>query len=601
MLLALRALALLRVLEAAVSRDLAETALQNCTGASCASIIVLQRRGRQLPQEALPGGEPLQNFDEVTVEFKADEPISNVLLRLPERQQCSEDGLNCTGYSFRISEEGGCFLRKASEEVLPSDKSTKASDVVGLGQVAECSVDNDRGNGNSEPVPKRSVASLTLVASEVGKWHFFTIMLRTAARTPSGKDVLGNLANEFQVVLKSAQGDLLGAQAYAAKDIHPAWVCGYTPWVLSSTCTARCGGGQRFSTRSKLHEPPPGYDPWLLVNCDQVISKTEPCNEIPCDVDCELGDWVAWADGPCSRSCGGGVEVQRRRVTTSPVGNGLPCPAWTDPQRVRYNVCSAQPCPGRCETVDAHSLAESSRCSRYCGGGKRSLLFPTARKDAGYAQAACALQGEEDCNAEPCADLNFFPALDAIPTAGDWFQVAVVFYIEDLAEALQLTAPQGFEVASNSAGACLLVEHNLPRLRNCTVQNMSKVLLSMRNPLEPRAPGKEEPKQYSLLFWVKHPKDCEGGVDSNGVCHGKEGRFWELQIHSVFPALQATVRGDYEVYQKGVQVRRAPKPQVSPPTVPGSLMAVAVRGKRSRHHERSSERLALHARSDQAA
>merc|ERR1719410_953791 len=138
-------------------------------------------------------------------------------------------------------------------------------------------------------------------------------------------------------------------------------------------CSANCGGGKRFSVRKLLHPPPKGYDQSLLVSCDEGTQKTEPCNEVVCDVDCQLGDWVEWADGPCSATCGGGIEVQRRRVIVGPSGNGQKCPKVSDPHRVRYKECNNHTCEPRCEALGAlwnsteREMIMKGPCSERCG------------------------------------------------------------------------------------------------------------------------------------------------------------------------------------------------------------------------------------------
>mmetsp|Transcript_141614 Transcript_141614/g.394792 ORF Transcript_141614/g.394792 Transcript_141614/m.394792 type:complete len:614 (+) Transcript_141614:27-1868(+) len=553
---------------------------RSCRAGCCLAVRVLQRHGRPSFQQG--GGaeakgalqqDPSQQYDEVTVEYRACEPAATLALRLPERQQCDGDNSKCTGYVFRQTTDGGCFLRKSRSQVLPDATHVKAVDLVSSGRLTGCSVDNTRGDGtDSSPTPKRSTAILSFQAPHARSqrqpsWEFFTILVQNPPRTPTGKDVLGNVANAFQLVLKSNNGTVLGSAAYAAKEIRSAWFCSYTGWVRTSPCTAKCGGGLRYSVRKLLHPPPKGYDPALLVNCDQGTRKSEPCNEMECAVDCKLGDWVGWADGPCTASCGGGVEVQRRRVIEAASGGGKPCAHWSHASRVRYRPCNPDACPLRCEELSQQHLGNRSglvvpllgACSEPCGGGMRPALVPAARKDPGSPEATCAHHSFDVCNVAECKAFNLLPGRpDLPPRVGQWFDLQVVFFLSDLASTLELRAPPGFELGQ---GKCLLVEHNMPRLRSCKVMKVSSgkqmAVFDFRNPLEPHRFERGDTK-YKVRLWVKNPKDCPQGVDPEGVCLGE--RAWTLTARSHLPAaLWESVSASYEVLQAGASVYRRGK------------------------------------------
>jgi len=574
---------------------------RSCGPEGCISVRVLQRHGH--PPLSGPGGgdqapledskaevseaDLLRTYDEVTVEVWSEVPVATVVLRLPERQQCKSvgDGSTCTGYTFRASADKGCYLRRARTPALPDNPQVNATDIVGGGKLARCTVDNTRGDGTS-PTPKRSTAVLMIPPSsgEDGParqpgWQFFTILVRNPPTTPQGRDVLGNLANAFQVVLKNGHSTVLGSVAYAAVEIRNEWVCGHTDWVRSSVCTARCGGGLRYLTRKLLHPPPAYFEPSLLVNCNLALSKTEVCNDHPCDVDCELGDWTPWADGPCSKSCGGGMEVQRRPIAVGRAGNGRVCAHWTDSARVRYKVCNPQPCPTRCELGSADFPGPSPSagseaggvatapvaaplmvpgvCSEPCGGGKRLLLEPSLRKDLGYPAARCANRSEEACNEAPCPALAFYPGqVHDLPVLGRWHDLAVVFRLEDLATSMILQAPSGFTLGREEGGhACLLMEHNLPRLRGCSVTTGERdtAVFDFMNPLEPNIPGRRCVQKYQIRLWVKHPRRCPAGDQQHQdrLCPevSSGAGAWTLTISSSHePFLRESLSGGYQLH-----------------------------------------------------
>lgn len=317
-------------------------------------------------------------------------------------------------------------------------------------------------------------------------------------------------------------------------------------------------------TRRLLHAPPPGLDPVLLVNCQKTLNKTESCNTDTCEIDCELGDWTL--DGTCSRTCGGGVQTERRHALIGPLGGGKPCAGWSDESRVRYTACNTKPCPAVCENheekaaLDTTNAAEKGlivgSCSEPCGGGRRTVTVPAVRKDFGEV-GDCGSVKEEECNTQPCRDIEFLQAQSWLwPEVGKWYLVSLVFTVKEIVESLELQAPPDFQLAAaGSQDACLLMEHNFPRLSKCTlVQGRNKdsgpvMALNFSNPLEPQLLQKDV--WYNMQFWVKHPQGCSMGIDpDSGVCKGRPGeRDWVLTIHDDFPeTLIESTTGSYEIY-----------------------------------------------------
>jgi len=539
---------------------------RSCVKGCCLLVSVLQRHTRPTFQKA---GSSIKDshFDEVTVEFKPCDRVATMELRLPERQQCegAAESSRCTGYSFRQTGNGGCYLKRSRVQALPSNQEIKAIDVVSAGHLTDCAVDNHVGDGGlAVATPKRSRASLDLQApvikGEAPPWQFFTILVQNPPRTPEGKDVLGNVANSFQIVLKSDNGTVLGSVAYPAKEIRSMWFCSYSDWVLTSPCTAKCGGGLRYKVRKRLHPPPPDYDPAMLNNCDEQLSASEPCNQIECDADCKLGDWVRWGDGECTATCGGGWETQRRLVIEGPSGNGKPCPHWsTEGVRVRYKPCNIHACEPRCEKaaeqyIHNYSLRMETSCTVPCGGGTRAVLFPASRKETGIPDARCAVEHRSACNTKPCQTLNLFPGKPSLlPWAGHWFDLSIVFFLSDLTDALELHPPVGFDLGK---GKCKLIEHNLPRMKSCMVTsldgNQQMATFEFFNPLEALRDGKGN-VMYKMRIWVKHPTDCPGGVTPEGICRGGEGeRDWSLIVRTDLPTtIWETISAGYEIYQPG--------------------------------------------------
>jgi hypothetical protein len=185
--------------------------------------------------------------------------------------------------------------------------------------------------------------------------------------------------------------------SFEALEIQQVWVCSYSPWFVTTPCTADCGGGFRTRVRRKLHANPEGYNPKLLKSCDENIEEHESCNTQECDwlavsdifhfpqhiwnydnydpqelhvfqlrpgdVDCQLSEWTPWANGECSRSCGNGIMGERRNVVMGPKGNGKKCPPWSaEGERVRVVPCNPDPCPASCteSSLDFQEMVKDS-------------------------------------------------------------------------------------------------------------------------------------------------------------------------------------------------------------------------------------------------
>jgi len=75
--------------------------------------------------------------------------------------------------------------------------------------------------------------------------------------------------------------------------------CKVSDWSAWSDCSKKCGGGVRESTLRILTQSGVGGK-----QCPAITKRTEKCNEQPCPIDCEVGQWSEWSD--CSTRCGGG-------------------------------------------------------------------------------------------------------------------------------------------------------------------------------------------------------------------------------------------------------------------------------------------------------
>lgn len=157
-------------------------------------------------------------------------------------------------------------------------------------------------------------------------------------------------------------------------------------WVDQGNCSASCGGGRQGQVRSVLVPPAHGGA------CSQPLYRTVPCNSQTCPADCVLGPWKDASK--CSETCGGGgTKVQRRDVLT-PAAEGGTCAA-----RERIVPCNEQACPVDCTLGP---WEDDGVCSKSCGGGfqlqSRVLLSP-----ARHGGQCPPRQRRVACNSQPCA------------------------------------------------------------------------------------------------------------------------------------------------------------------------------------------------------
>jgi len=530
---------------------------------------VIQKNGRasvpglkdSLGPDVLSEKDLLNVYDEVQVVFTLNDDTHSIELELPPE------------YKFAEKAEGdsaALFLSSGNKHL--NGESAEANDIVSAGIISRVRLvsDGPKQKAIVELDPEK-VKELRAKYEKEGKdasqdvFQYFTIMIENPKETPPSSE------NQFQVTVKNRKDEELEKARQPGLQLKQPWVCSYSAWKKHSTCTARCGGGFRYETRKLLNPPPSKVDKALLVNCNEELSRREACNKHPCEMDCHLGEWIRWSDGPCSASCNGGWEVQRRHVVHAATSGGEACPSWNGPERVRYLPCNTDACPEHCEVAESKSAVLgvfgdphlnpavgvkspdiiSDSCSRYCGSGtlKISSLIHKTLKHSGD---ACESSHTEQCNEEPCGAFDFFPARPGhLPEVGKWYEVVMLFVLKDMADTITIEPPPDFEIFHDEDRTCYIVEHDLPRLRECEILEKSNVArLSFSNPLEPQLPNKEFPAQYGLRLWVKSPKTCDTTADD--ICSlTSERKTWTMTIRADFPQQTLDVEqihGGYDIY-----------------------------------------------------
>jgi len=155
--------------------------------------------------------------------------------------------------------------------------------------------------------------------------------------------------------------------------------CEWNDWQIG-VCSEECGGGLRTNTRTPKVEADHGGE-----ECQGSSSITESCNVHECPVDCQWGNWI---HGECSKTCGGGVQINQRKKITEALFGGEECVGdATEEKECNVQECSSLivTCPpenpycptyvhyyGRfCEDTPANQwfIGEESRyaCRKSCG------------------------------------------------------------------------------------------------------------------------------------------------------------------------------------------------------------------------------------------
>lgn len=193
-------------------------------------------------------------------------------------------------------------------------------------------------------------------------------------------------ANSLIETFKDDTG-LLGYNSFmnAIDDATPQ-DCVSSPGDDFGPCSQTCGGGVQVKEPKIITPPTRGGKPCLPP-------EIRPCNvDVPCPIDCEVDTgkpWVEWSS--CSAECGGGTQTRAANVKTLPAHGGKSCP----PDEVR-------PCNlGECKTNCQYSWGEWQACDRPCGGGNQKR-FPTILVPPTGEGKACPEPQSRPCNSQPC-------------------------------------------------------------------------------------------------------------------------------------------------------------------------------------------------------
>lgn len=209
-------------------------------------------------------------------------------------------------------------------------------------------------------------------------------------------------------------------------------------WTDWGGCSKPCGGGKQYRWRTVLSpsEFDGMACPHLSEqkDCNLGACLTEQTNLQP--IDCILSDWSSWSD--CSATCGGGRQFRTRTILQPSENAGIACPPQSllrEERECNTDNCPPAPVPRDCKLSD---WSEYSACSVTCGGGKMTKTR-TILEIAANGGKPCPPESDlvfyADCNTAACfmsklilavnAEFSLiqFKNLPSITTTGEWYVV----------------------------------------------------------------------------------------------------------------------------------------------------------------------------------
>ncbi|ESN92609.1 hypothetical protein HELRODRAFT_164684 [Helobdella robusta] len=164
-------------------------------------------------------------------------------------------------------------------------------------------------------------------------------------------------------------------------------------WRDWSSCSITCGGGRQIRTRECN---PPKYGG---LDCPGDNTMEKFCNDEPCPVDGQWGEWTRWI---CSVTCGSG-EAIRKRDCTAPANGGSSCKGLLEER----DQCNMSVCPTPAEWSPWSAW---SRCSATCGFGNRKRTRTCTQTLSGLNSLPClnetASNDTKPCNQFACSSVQ---------------------------------------------------------------------------------------------------------------------------------------------------------------------------------------------------
>ncbi|KAL9969288.1 hypothetical protein ACROYT_G021487 [Oculina patagonica] len=175
---------------------------------------------------------------------------------------------------------------------------------------------------------------------------------------------------------------------------------GYTDWSEWGECSVTCGGGVQKRTRTCTNPPPSGGAPTCIEQDLGPAEEEQDCNTQDCPVPGGYTDWSEW--GECSVTCGGGVQKRTRTCTNPPPSGGAPtCIEQDLGPAEEEQECNTQDCG---EDGNWSPWGDPGPCDKTCGGGTRERQRTCTNPPPSGDGKDCKGSGtkREPCNTQPC-------------------------------------------------------------------------------------------------------------------------------------------------------------------------------------------------------
>jgi hypothetical protein len=172
----------------------------------------------------------------------------------------------------------------------------------------------------------------------------------------------------------------------------PQTPCVYGPFGDWDNCPGSCHAlGAAPNKRCRLAPLVEGPS-----DCPPSRSDCEECNGQCCPVNCEVGDWGGW--GQCSASCGHGLQLRTRKITTAQSCSGAACPVLKE-----FQSCEAPSCPVDCVVSDWSYWTLCPSCA-VGGVGNVSERFRTILRQPSGGGVGCPTERyqSKSCPNLPC-------------------------------------------------------------------------------------------------------------------------------------------------------------------------------------------------------
>eukprot|EP00928_Gymnodinium_smaydae_P045194 TRINITY_DN30156_c0_g2_i1.p1 TRINITY_DN30156_c0_g2~~TRINITY_DN30156_c0_g2_i1.p1 ORF type:complete len:1295 (+),score=233.08 TRINITY_DN30156_c0_g2_i1:148-4032(+) len=189
--------------------------------------------------------------------------------------------------------------------------------------------------------------------------------------------------------------------------------CVWHDWAEWSSCSCKCGGGQRSRDRMLKQTPSKGGLPCNLTDKEQVEPcNTQKCNSAPC-IDGEWGQWSEWEQ--CSSTCRGGLTWRNRPIEREANYCGQPVSGMG---RETASCNEDQPCADTSPCTFA-DWSDWSECSKECDGMQHRSRVVSQHARGGGEQCEGDLKQSQSCNLQDDSTrCNHFAKRDCV--LGDW-------------------------------------------------------------------------------------------------------------------------------------------------------------------------------------